>query len=84
MTGYRYRTFNEQTGLGLPLPSDLLHALVHPPATGRHQWLFVMALKVSVLLTTWWPPPSKFDGQLHPSRPGYGRKFSDPIDRGVG
>jgi hypothetical protein len=38
---------------------------------------------VSVLLTTWWPPPSKFDGQLA-SHAGYRRQFSDPIDGEIG
>jgi hypothetical protein len=46
MTGYRYRPSNGQTGLNLPLPANLLYELAHPPATSRHQWLFVMALKL--------------------------------------
>jgi hypothetical protein len=46
MTGYRYSPSNGQTELNLPLSANLLYELSHPPATSRHQWLFVMALKL--------------------------------------
>ena len=44
MSGY---IFNPRSpSLSAPLPSDLLQALVRPPETGRHQWLFRMALRL--------------------------------------